>query len=284
MHEIGANIGYDYGLTTGERSTQLIMRAFHSGGTVGAGDSLASGFARLRELLSAPESVRAQGTLALHDGKVTDISLAPQGGYYVTVHPDKLGETEPAHYVPSGRTLKVKLNDHVKAGDPLSDGAYRPQDIAALKGSLAAQQYVVDEARKSFQAAGAVVRKPVLEVVAAATLRWVEITDDGGEPDLAPGDMLHENDYLARKAKNSRIQAVPTVPGLSSLPIKRSKDPLERLNFQRLTDALTEAPAVHAKSDLVGRDSPLPGLAYGALFRPVHEGDTAFNRGAIHGT
>jgi DNA-directed RNA polymerase subunit beta' len=282
LHPVGGFIGYDYGMSTGERSTQLIMKKFHSGGTVGSGDGLSQGFARLRELLSAPETVKHQGTLADHDGTVETIRLAPQGGYFVVVKPSKLGETEPEHYIAAGRTLKVKVNDHVKRGDAISDGSYRPQEIADKRSSLAAQQYVVDEARKSFQQAGATVRKPVLEVVVAGTMRWMEVTDDGGEPDLAAGDLIHENDYAVRHAKNSRIQARPTVPGLSSLPIKRSTDLLERLNFQRLTDAMTEAPSVGAKSDLKGRSSPLPGLAYGALFDPIHHGDSAFNRGADH--
>jgi DNA-directed RNA polymerase subunit beta' len=282
LHEVGANIGLDYGQTFSERSTQAIMKQFHSGGTVGSGDSMSAGFARLNELLTAPHDLKDQGTLADHDGKVTEIRPAPQGGYYVTVTPDKLGETEPAHYIGTGRALKVKVGDHVKIGDALSDGSYRPQEIAAKKGNLAAQQYVVDETRKAYATSGAVVRRPVLEVVASATLRWVEITDDGGEHDLAAGDLLHENDYLARKAKNPRVQAVPTVPGLYGLPLRRSNDLMERLNFQRLTDTLQQVPAMGGRSDLTGGGSPVPGLAYGALFRPIAEGDTAFNRGATH--
>lgn len=280
LHPIGGNIGYDYGQTIGERSTQLVLKVFHSGGALGAGDSLFSGFARLRELLSAPEIVRNQGAVADHDGRVSNIRVAPQGGYYVTVTPDKAGDTEPEHYVPTGRTLKVKVGDHVHNGDALSDGAYRPQDIAAKKGTLAAQQYVVDESRKAFQEAGAVMRRPVLEVMAASMMRYVEITNDGGEKDLAVGDVMHENEYMKRKAKNAKIQAVPTLPGISHLPLARSNDMMERLNFQRLTDTMRDVPAMGGSSDLTGSKSPIPGLAYGATFRPVpiqHE-DSAFNR------
>jgi len=258
--------------------------SFHSGGTIGSSDGLFSGFARLRELLSAPDQVRNQGSLADVAGRVDAVRSAPQGGWYVHIKPDGFGAEATEHYVSSGRVLKVKVGDKVAIGDQLSDGSFRPQEIAAKKGSLAAQQYVVNEARKAYQDAGAVVRKPVLEVLAASTLRYVEITDDGGEKDLAPGDVMHENEYNVRRAKNPRVRATPTVPGLSRLPIVRSTDLMERLNFQRLEDSLREIPAIGGKSDLTGSSSPISGFAYGAKFRQrddaITMGDSAFNRGA----
>ena len=271
LHAVGANIGLNYGQAVSERSTQLTMKSFHSGGTVGSGDSLTAGFTRLRELLSAPDIVRDQGTLAEVSGTVSNIRIAPQGGYYVNIRPNRGGDPV-EHYVASGRRLKVKLGDRVTDGDPISDGNYRPQDIAAKKGTLAAQQYVVDEARKAYSAAGATVRKPVLEVLAAGTMRYMEITDDGGEPDIAPGDVIHENDFEARKQRNPRIKAKPTVPGIAKKPLLTSDDLLERLNFQRIEDTLREVPAAGGKSDITGPASPIPGLAYGAKFRPAETG------------
>jgi DNA-directed RNA polymerase subunit beta' len=266
LHQVGANIGYNYGQAASERSTQLTMRSFHSGGTVGSGDSLTAGFQRLRELLAAPAIVRDQGTLSDVDGTVVSVRPAPQGGYYITV-----GTTE--HYIQSGRTPKVKQGQQVKKGDPLSDGNYRPQDIAEKRSLLDAQKYVVDEARKAYQAAGATVRKPVLEVLAAGTMRYVEVTDDGGEDDLAIGDVLSETEYDKRRRMNGRIMAKPTIIGLSQKPIKTSNDLLERLNFQRLEDAVREAPATGSASDLTGSKSPIPGLAYGASFRKNEKPD-----------
>ena len=267
VHEIGANIGYNYGQSTSERSTQLIMRAFHSGGTVGSGDSLSAGFARLHELLAAPSTVKGQGTLAEKPGHVSDIRVAPQGGTFVDIKDSSDNEIH-EHYIQAGRKVIVKANQKVEAGDPLSDGSFLPQEIARHKGTLAAQHYVVDEARKAYQSAGAIVRKPVLEVVAAGLMRNVEVVEDGGEPDIAPGDIMHENVFAARKAKNPKLKARPAILGLSRAPLVKSKDLLERLNFQRLEDALREAPATAGSSDLTGESgSPMSGLAYGVKFR-----------------
>ena len=60
---------------------------------------------------------------------------------------------------------------------------------------------------------------------------------------------------------------MPSIPGIAGKPLL-SQDLLERLNFQRLEDAIREVPAAGGTSDLTGSKSPIPGIAYGALFRP----------------
>lgn len=266
---IGDNIGHDFGQSVGERSTQGVLRAFHSGGTVGSGEGLSRGFARLTELLRTPEAIKEQGTLAEVDGDVQSIVPAPQGGWDVTIGGVK-------HYVRSGRNVTAKLHSHVSKGDPISDGAIRPQDIARLRGTLAVQNYMVDEMRHAFQTAGAVMRKPVLEVLVASVGRYVEVMDDAGAPGIVSGDVIHENEAEELKKKYPKLTWIATVPGVSQLPLHRSKDPLERLNFQRLEDTMRQLPAMSGKSDLTGEMSPIPGLAYGAMFR----GDSAFTKNA----
>jgi DNA-directed RNA polymerase subunit beta' len=273
---IGTNIGYNYGQAISERATQLTMKTFHAGGTVGAGDALMSGFNRLRELLTSPETIREQGTLSMVAGRVNSIRPAPQGGMYIDIVSGD-GKTH-EHHIQTGRSVKVTAGQKVEAGDELSDGNFRPDDLAALKGGLAAQRYVTDEIRKSYAAAGATVRKPVIEVLVAGLMRDVEITNDGGEADLAIGDIIHENEYNARKAKNPRITAKPSILGISQKPLQ-SKDLMERLNFQRLDDAIRDVPSSGGQSDLTGAKSPIPGLAYGAMFRPTQ--DSGFDR-SVH--
>lgn len=270
LHPIGSNIGYNYGQSISERSTQLIMRAFHSGGTLGSGDSLSEGFTRFRELIAVPETVRDQGVLADVDGVIQNVREAPQGGWYIDIATSSGLHQQ---YAPAGRKVLVKIGDQVKLGDPLTDGNYRPQEIAQKKGLFEAQKYVVEEARKAYQHAGATVRRPVLETMAAGLMRYMKITDDGGEYGVAIGDVLPENVVRKLQQKNPNIRAVPEIPGLSMKPLL-SKDLLERLNFQRLEDAIREVPAVGGTSDLTGTSgSPIPGLAYGIAFRP---GQAAF--------
>jgi DNA-directed RNA polymerase subunit beta' len=270
LHPVGSNIGLNYGQAVSEPSTQLTLKIFHSGGTIGSGDKLRDGFARLRELLGVPGTIRDQGVLADITGDVTGVRPAPQGGQYVSLRASDGHETE--QHVLAGRTLKVKKGDRVEAGQPLSDGNYLPQEIAAKRGLLHAQQYVVDEARKAYASAGVTVRKPVLEVLAAGMMRYIEITDDGHEKGVTIGDIIPENEFKKLQKENPRIMGRPSIPGVSFKPLL-SKDLMERLNFQRLEGSMMEVPAMAGKSDLRGGASPIPGIAYGALFRP---GQSAF--------
>lgn len=285
---------YDVKTETGTYMLGVVENhnSFHSGGTVGSAPSLADGFARLNELLAVPETVKGQGTLADVTGSVTSIKAAPQGGHYIQILPEgqsSLRGDHVEHYVLPGRNIAVVQGESVKRGDRLSDGSYRPQEIAEKQGLLAAQTYVVDEMRKAFQSAGAVVRKPVLEVAVAAMMRFMRITNDGGEKDLMTGQIMSEQAFKMRKLQNPKVEGVPELPGLSHVPLVRSTDMLERLNFQRLEDTLREIPAQGGVSDLSGAKSPIPGFAYGAAFRPgqasfeltkdrIPYGDSAFNR------
>jgi len=263
-------VGYVYDIKTRSKALYLsgvcAHNSFHSGGTLGSGDSLTQGFQRLQELLHAPDTIRDQGTLADVAGRITRIYTAPQGGQYVEIDGHQ-------QYIASGRKVTVKVGDKVEIGDALSDGNFRPQELAMKKGMLHAQQYVVDEARKAYQQAGAVVRKPVLEVLVGGTMRFVKITDDGGEAEINIGDVISEQKFEMIAKRNPKVKGIPEVPGIGSKPLL-SNDLMERLNFQRLEDAVREVPAMAGKSDLTGQGSPLPGLAYGVAFRP---GQEAFN-------
>lgn len=267
LYPIGANIGLNFGTGISERSTQLTLRVFHSGGTLGSGDSLMAGFQRFRELLSAPETIRDQGVLADKAGRVDEIRLAPQGGWTVKVNGHE-------QHILQGRNVKVHVGDHVEIGDPLSDGNYLPGEIAEKKGLLAAQKYVTLEGRKSFLDSGEIIRKPVLEVLVAGLMRYMTIDDDGGEPDLVVGNVIHENEFDLRKKNNPKIQGHPSGLGISSKPLL-SNDLLERMNFQRIESAISEVPASGGHSDLTGSKSPIPGIAFGSKFRMapvfVHE-------------
>jgi DNA-directed RNA polymerase subunit beta' len=268
LHPVGANIGLNYGQTMSERTTQLVMKKFHTGGSIGSGPDISNGFQRVQELLRAPSSVPNQGALSDVKGRVTKIVNAPQGGQYVHILSADDDTDTRQQYVGQGLKALVRPGDHVAIGDPLSEGSYLPQEIAAKKGMLAAQQYVVEQAHQAYRDAGVTMRKPVIEVVVAGSMRYVEITDAGGDPDLVPGDVLHENEFARRRKGHPGMRSKPTIPGLSKKPLVTSNDLLERLNFQRLETAMHEVPASAGFSDLTGVNSPIPGLAYGAKFRP----------------
>ena len=54
LPEVGYNVGIADGQAITERSTQLTMRSFHTGGAAGQGGGITSGFGRILQLVEVP--------------------------------------------------------------------------------------------------------------------------------------------------------------------------------------------------------------------------------------
>ena len=59
----------------------------------------------------------------------------------------KVGDVR-KYLIPLSKQLLVQENDYVRAGTPLSAGAITPNDILAIKGPTAVQEYIVNEVQE----------------------------------------------------------------------------------------------------------------------------------------
>jgi DNA-directed RNA polymerase subunit beta' len=126
---IGQNVGISEIQAITERSIQLPMKSFHSGGVATAEKGVSNAFDRTLQILHMPENIRGKATLSEVNGTVTQIRKSGYGGNIMIV-----GGKE--HRVPSGLTLKFKVGDMVKKGDPLSSGIVKPQELLKCKMTL----------------------------------------------------------------------------------------------------------------------------------------------------
>jgi len=118
------------------------------------------------------------------------------------------------YLVPLTRQILAQDGDFVKAGSPLSDGQISPQDILAIQGPFAVQQYVVNEIQEVYRLQGVRINDKHIEVIVRQMMRKVSIVDPGDtkflEEDLTDKfEFLEENDYIFDKK-------VVTDPGDSS--------------------------------------------------------------------
>lgn len=233
----------------------------NSGGKVGVVNA-ADGFERANELLRLSQNPQGIGTLSLQKGRITNISPNPAGGYNVYVN-------EKSHYVPFGRELKVKKGDLVTAGDPLSDGVYRPQDIAEFKGIEPAREYMVNELQKTFTNPNGIMRRSVETVVKGITDR-VEITDSKDDPDFVRGDIAAEN-HIKRINRDRQkeglepIEYKPYLKNIDILPIKGTDDWGEMVGARNIKKVITESAALGRNMNIHGTH-PLPGYMYALEF------------------
>ncbi len=108
------------------------------------------------------------------------------------------------YLVPLTRQILAQDGDFVKAGTALSDGQTSPQDILAIQGPFAVQQYVVNEIQEVYRLQGVRINDKHIEVIVRQMMRKVSIVDPGDtrflEDDLVDKfEFVDENDFVYEK-------------------------------------------------------------------------------------
>ena len=83
------------------------------------------------------------------------------------------------YMVPVSKHILVQSNDFIRAGQPLSDGAITPNDILAIKGPTAVQEYLVNEIQEVYRLQGVKINDKHIEAIVSQMMEKVEILDSG---------------------------------------------------------------------------------------------------------
>jgi len=258
-HPIGFHIGAYAGTTITEPITQMVLRAFHSQGAVGAGEV---GYKRIRQIFTMPQNIRGKATLAKDTGQVSEVITTDRGGWDVVVNGIK-------HFVPNELGLAVKVGDHVKQGDQLSNhGVLKIQEVAELRGHEAARDQLIKDLDSEMSAAGQNIRRRIYEVAMRPLINRVEVLDpgDAARQGVVAGDVLNVNyvKQLNEKLKTP-IEFKPIVMSIKDVPFV-GEDFVGPLMYQRLPRTLREAPAVGGVTHLKGEKAhPIVEYAWGNL-------------------
>ena len=138
-------------------------------------NDITGGIPRVTELIEArrPKNpcVLAQisGTVEFKDIKK---------GKRVVIVKDEFGKTF-EHLVPMTKRMIVRDGDKVEAGEQLCAGSPNPQDILAILGENALQNYVMDEIQAVYRAQGVDINDKHIGIIVRQMLRKVEIVSVG---------------------------------------------------------------------------------------------------------
>ena len=199
---IGINVGVRSAQSMSEPLTQFALSAKHGGQLSTKRDNDISGITGLRQVLEVPDSFLNKAILASHDGKVSKVETAPQGGHYIYV-----GDTQ--HYLGTNVLPIVKAGQIVEAGDALSDGVPKPDEVVGHKGIGAGRKYLVDVLNRLYEGAGQSIDKRHFELLAKTNLNHVYVVDVPKDQDhkFMKGDVLAYNQYKKMLAEDA--QTVP---------------------------------------------------------------------------
>jgi DNA-directed RNA polymerase subunit beta' len=259
--KIGENVGVIDSQALTERSTQLTLQTFHTGGQFSKTKGIVQQFPRLEELLKVPELIKDAAILAREDGIVRSMLDNPAGGKDLFIGTQK-------YYIPRERQLLVSIGSSVKRGDCLTDGSIKPQELSELKGHLNAQEYIADEINKVY---GDKFSRKTFETVLKGISDNAELTK---VPDHVEEDWLRGDSVSLTKVKKLNrefikegkepIEYRPFFKSIDVLPLI-NPDWLSRLTSNRIKQTLQEAPAKGLSTNLKGID-PMPAYLYGLEF------------------
>ncbi|MEM0961079.1 MAG: DNA-directed RNA polymerase subunit beta' [Bacteroidota bacterium] len=173
------------------------------------------------------------------------------------------GATEKTYLVSLSKHLLVHENDFVRAGEALSDGQISPQDILAILGPTAVQEYLVNEVQEVYRLQGVGINDKHIEVVVRQMMQKVRITDPGDTPFLE-GNLV---DRIRLEQTNDAIYDTFVVvdSGDSDLQIGQSitRRQLRDTNSQMKREAKTEIEV--RESQLAVAEPVLLGITQAAL-------------------
>ncbi len=256
---IGEAVGIIAAQSIGEPGTQLTMRTFHTGG-VASGEDITQGLPRVEELF--------EGRKPKHLAIISEIDGVVSFGedkkkQLVIVTNDKDGEIDQRSYViPFGSRKRVAEGDVIKKGDRITEGSINPNDILAISGPLAVQNYLIQEVQHTYRMQAVDINDKHVEVIVRQMMRKVRV-EDSGDTYLLSGALVDRAEVDKENARvRARIDAgeihlreatcSPVLLGITKAALATDSF-LSAASFQETTRVLTEA-AIKGKVD------PLLGL------------------------
>lgn len=210
VHAIGTNVGMRAAQALSEPLTQFSLNAKHGGriSTSDADNKRPEGIKGVRQILEVPESFLHKATLANHAGKIAKIETAAQGGNYVWVDQTR-------HYVPPDLRVLVHVGQEMEAGDTLTDGVPKPDEVVRHKGLGEGRRYLVDTLHDVYKRSGADIDRRHIETLARSVLNHVSIEDPGEDDShgFIKGDIVNYNRFAASLASRQRQLPVDDAVG-----------------------------------------------------------------------
>jgi len=163
--KVGESVGIIAAQSIGEPGTQLTMRTFHTGGIASAED-ITQGLPRVEELFESrrPKAMAIMSEIA---GTVHIDDTKKSRHVEVTGVDDNGAPVTKSYLIPFGHRLKVMEGDVLVKGALLTEGHAYPQDILAVKGRIATQNYLISEVQKVYRLQGVDINDKHIEVSSA---------------------------------------------------------------------------------------------------------------------
>lgn len=214
-------------------------------------NDITGGLPRVSELFEARKP-KKPSVLAQISGLVKFKGIV-KGKRVVTVE-DEFGKVY-EHYVPMDKRMIVRDGDRVEAGEALCDGSPNPQDILAILGENALQNYLMDEIQSVYRAQGVDINDKHIGIIVRQMLRKVEILAVGNTKFIFGQQVdkykFHEENARVIAEGGQPAIAKPVFQGITKASLGVDSF-ISAASFQETTRVLTNAAIAGATDGLHG--------------------------------
>ena len=247
--DVGETVGIIAAQSIGEPGTQLTMRTFHAGGV--AGDDITQGLPRVEELF---EARKPKGVAIISELSGTVRITETNNKREVIVTNNETGEAA-TYLIPFGSRIKVREEQEIKKGEPLTEGSINPHDILEVLGSTAVQNYFIQEVQRVYRLQGVDINDKHIEVIVRQMMHKVKI-EEAGDTGLLTGSLVSvfEVEDINKKMIEEGKQPAEysdVLMGITKAALATDSF-LSAASFQETTRVLTDAAIKGKKDPLVG--------------------------------
>ncbi len=228
LQEMGTNVGIRAAQALSEPLTQMALSTKHGGKTTKAEQLQVGGLLGFRQTIESPKQFINKATVSSKPGKVDKIEKAPQGGHFVYVGKD-------GHYVTPNLDVTVEKGDEVEAGDVLSEGIPKPDEVVHYKGLGPGRLYMVNRLKDIYRGQGLDIDQRHFELVAKGELNYAKILEDPSNQFIS-GDVVSYNNLRKVLAKGTK-----EIPINDSLGETLGKEYLHFSAGSRVTPSMRKA-------------------------------------------
>ncbi|MBU4211664.1 MAG: DNA-directed RNA polymerase subunit beta' [Verrucomicrobia bacterium] len=213
---------------------------------------ITGGLPRVAELF---EARRPKGAAEISKiAGVVDFGGIQRGTRRLIVRDTVTGDEE-EHIVALGKHVIVSKGDHVKKGEPLTEGPIVPQEVLEVCGPQDLQEYLVNEVQEVYRLQGVEINDKHIEVIVRQMLKKVRITDQGDTEflwnELVDKYHFQEVNQKAMAEGKRPAQASPCLLGVTKASIE-TESFISAASFQDTTRVLTTAATLGKVDHLFG--------------------------------
>ncbi|TDT67921.1 DNA-directed RNA polymerase subunit beta' [Hypnocyclicus thermotrophus] len=233
---------------------------------------ITGGLPRVQELFEA-RTPKGKAIVSEVGGRVRIPGKRKKNMIVVNIHSLENENDYKEYLIPAGEHIIVTDGQIINPGDKLIEGVISPHDVLAIKGLVAAQQYILEAVQEVYREQGVTVNDKHIEIIVKQMFRKVKIVDSGDslflEDEVIDKKTLDiENEKLISKGKRT-IKYQPVIQGITKAAVN-TESFISAASFQETTKVL-------ANSAIEGKEDTLNGLKENVIIGKKIPAGTGFN-------